>query len=345
MQIIRALNIIRIVNFKRATLLAVIFKPVSSLLVFGFTALIPNLFAPRMVHAESSASGGAAQAASIEDKKESNGSDEKTDSSKGNSDSTKADQKETAPDQNEASEAEKPSRGQKAQKKADQKASKKDWAAKGEVKGPVRIRVLKSKNRRALILVPEKAAPLEPGIYVLNKAGSAEHDTELPKEVRDHSFSATISTDLFKQVNTASGTKTSTDLKSFDADVTFGWNFKYLEAGPFIDYSFSTVGQIDSKTLLGGLFVDLNLFANAEENIAVPGVRLEGGAGQEDNSAYATAYTVTMFQAGIFVKYFGLGSNFAITPEVAFRSLSGGTNGSKTTTTGPLARLGIVSYF
>lgn len=214
------------------------------------------------------------------------------------------------------------------------------------LKDDYQVKLVKSKGKKSLVVVTERLEEeLPPGTYVLSKSNTTKPVTEAYFESRNNSISGSLSSEMLKVTTKTNSSETSADVKTFDANLTYGWNFTDYEFGPFIAYSFQTQGESDVKTLTGGAFFDWNFVSNLESSNYVPGLRLQVGAGQVDNSGLNEAYNVNIIQAGLFVKCFFLSSNLAFVPELAYKSSTANPNNSTIQTTGTLFRLGIINYF
>lgn len=209
---------------------------------------------------------------------------------------------------------------------------------------PLNIKVIKSKGKASIIKIPDNyPGELKPGSYTL--VASTETVAGIGEESRANSISFSFETDFAKQVTKTPLTETSTDIKSMTANFFYGWNSKVFEYGPFLSYSFQTVGPSDTKAIAGGLFADWNFMSNNGENNWIPGLRLLAGVGQIDNSALKAAYSSDLIQAGLILKYFYFQSAFAVTGEVAMKIENYKPTGSEVKTTSTVARIGIINYF
>lgn len=210
---------------------------------------------------------------------------------------------------------------------------------------PIVVKVIRSKGKNSLIRVSNRyKGSLPSGVYRLVK-GKEEPTDKAEKEPRNHSLSGSINTGLFKSTTKTSSTETTADQKNLDVNLTYGWNKEKFEFGPFASYSFTTTGSVDQSTMVLGLFADWNFRPNNEDHEWIPGLRLQAGYGQEDNSSLSKAYNVTEAQLGVFLKAFALNPSLALVPEIAYKMKIGKPEGSTVTTSGPLARLGVVGYF
>jgi hypothetical protein len=213
-----------------------------------------------------------------------------------------------------------------------------------QIASPVKVRVIKSKGKTSLVRIPNSYnGELPVGVY--NLTAVAEADNTITEDPRDRLVSISFESTFSSRTTTVGTTETKTDTKSMAANLTYGWNKKSFEFGPFLNYEFQTEGALDAKALSAGLFVDWNFIPNVEGKSWVPGLRLLAGLGQVDNSALAKAYSSTLTQAGLVVKYFNFHSSFAVTGEIALRMESASPENSKIKSTTTLARLGLINYF
>lgn len=213
-----------------------------------------------------------------------------------------------------------------------------------EVTTPVKIRVIKSKGKEALIRVSNLfPGELPPGIYILSPGNNA--DVSTTEEKRDHSISANLESGFYNTSTTISKIETKVDVKSMNLNLTYGWNKKAYEFGPFLSYNFQTVGSSDNKSLSTGMFFDWNFVKNTEDKTWVPGLRVLAGIGQIDNSGIKSGYSSNILQIGLVAKYFYLQANQAITAEIAYRSENAKPENMEIKTSGTLTRIGIINYF
>jgi hypothetical protein len=209
------------------------------------------------------------------------------------------------------------------------------------------VRVIKSVRGKSLIIY-NKDTNVKPGIYQLVE-GKKEESLELDNVIKKDKFiSLSLDAAFLNQKSTAldaTGASSQSDVKSLNSNLTYGWNLQTWEWGLFVSYGFNTVGTFDTKTLVAGLLFDKNFSPNNLENDFVFGLRLQGGAGQEDSSSYTKAAQVTLVQPALYLKWFGLNPNVGLTTEVGYRMQESKTDATKLQTQGSYVRLGVTSYF
>ncbi len=213
----------------------------------------------------------------------------------------------------------------------------------------INVKVVKSKGKASIIKLPDTySGELQPGLYTIAPATGT--DATITEDSRGNSLSFSFESDFAKQVTktTVAGlpaTETTVDIKSLTANFFYGWNSQTFEYGPFLSYSFVTIGPSDTKAISAGLFADWNFISNNGQNNWIPGLRILGGAGQIDNSALKEAYGLSLVQAGLILKYFYFQSSFAITAEAAMKIEDSKPTGAEVKTTSTVARIGIINYF
>lgn len=209
---------------------------------------------------------------------------------------------------------------------------------------PLKVKVVKSQGKSSLIKVSNnQPGDLPIGFYTLTPITDA--SVQVDDDPRDKSISFSLEGSSLTKSSTTGTTETKIESKQFSSNFNYGWNKKRFEYGPYINYSFSTEGTFDSKRLMTGLFLDWNFTPNVEGKKWIPGLRLQAGVGQEDNSGLPKSYSLTSMQFGFILKYFSFQSDFAVFGEIAASSDSASLDTTTIKTSGSIARLGIINYF
>ncbi|MEQ1875463.1 MAG: hypothetical protein ABL958_02375 [Bdellovibrionia bacterium] len=263
--------------------------------------------------------------------------------SKKKKDEKKADEKADPKAEAKALKAEKGKGDEKAEeKKGDEKKEK------AEVKpvpppadDDITVKVIKAKSGKALILHSKKIK-LEKTRYSLGAWHKPGEDDDEPS--RRWFIGGSMDMGLFSQTTTVGTTESKSDYKTFVLNMSGGRNFGILEVGPFMEYAFVTIGTADTKTLLAGLLIDINIGRNDIDADGLFGIRLSAGVGQEDASTLTEAGKVTRIQPSLFFKWF-LSEEAALVIEAGYRMQNTEFGSIKTATTGPVSRIGVTGYF
>jgi hypothetical protein len=212
---------------------------------------------------------------------------------------------------------------------------------------PPSMKVIKVRKNVATVVFSRKHGQLKVGqrgrlVEKIGPAGCSEDVVEGPSRDRFISFNASLS--MLSTGDDKGGASSSNSV--FDTNIVYGWNKERVEYGLLLGYRFTKQDPAnDTRTIeLGGRF-DYNFVSNKVENDMVFGARIDAAIGQADSSGASKASNTMRVEPGIFVKWFGLSTNLAMTGVVGYRYSTISTDDAKTKTTGIVGSVGIETYF